>query len=183
MKKEEFTTQIAGTMGDFATTNQISIRSLKEQLKRNNRLIRTLEAKLATAEANARDQVNTGLEQAKEANQKEIERLRSDLEQIHQSAQTSQAQVSQQEELIRQLQVKLNSVEIQVIDIRIFKSQVIEIQKRVSVAQQYLLAKVEAIQNHCHPIEQVLEDISLRQREAGAARVAFQEAVIATTKK
>jgi peptidoglycan hydrolase CwlO-like protein len=127
MKKKEFATQIAGTLGAFATANQFSVRSLKEQLKRKNRLIRTLEAKLATAEANARDQVNTGLEQAKAADQREIERLRSDLEQIHQSAQTNQAQVSQQEELIRQLQVKLNSAESQVIDIEIFKSQDIEI--------------------------------------------------------
>jgi hypothetical protein len=53
----------------------------------------------------------------------------------------------------------------------------------VSVAQQDLLAKVETIQNHCQTIDQVLEDISLREREAGAARVTFQEVVIATTKK
>jgi hypothetical protein len=30
MKKEEFATQIAGTLGDFATANQFSVRSLKE---------------------------------------------------------------------------------------------------------------------------------------------------------
>jgi hypothetical protein len=30
MKKEEFSTQIAGTLGDFSTTNQFSVRSLKE---------------------------------------------------------------------------------------------------------------------------------------------------------
>jgi hypothetical protein len=53
----------------------------------------------------------------------------------------------------------------------------------VSAAQQDLLAKVETIQNHCQIIDQVLENISLREREAGAARVTFQEAVIATTKK
>ena len=53
----------------------------------------------------------------------------------------------------------------------------------MSVSQQDLLAKVEAIQNHCHTIDQVLEEISLREREDGAAWVTFQEAVIATTKK
>jgi protein subunit release factor B len=81
MKKEEFATQIAGTLGDFATANQYSVGSLKEQLKRKNRLIKTLEAKLATAEATARDQANTGIEQARAADQKEIEWLKSDLEQ------------------------------------------------------------------------------------------------------
>jgi DNA repair exonuclease SbcCD ATPase subunit len=183
MKKEEFTTQIVGTLGAFATANQYFVESLKEQLKQKNHLISTLEAKLATAEENVGDQVNTGLEQAKATDQKEIEQLRSVLEKIHQSAQTNQAQVSQQKELIRQLQVKLNSVESQVIDIRIFQSQAIEIQKRVSVAQHDLHAKVEAIQNHFHTIDQALKNISLREREVGVARVTFQEAVIATMKK
>jgi hypothetical protein len=42
---------------------------------------------------------------------------------------------------------------------------------------------VETIQNLCQIIDQVMEDISLREREAGAARVIFQEDVIATMKK
>jgi hypothetical protein len=58
----------------------------------------------------------------------------------------------------------LNFAESQVIDIGIFKSQAIEIRKRVLVAQQDLLVKVEAIQNHCQTIDQVLKDISLRER-------------------
>jgi hypothetical protein len=183
MKKEEFATQIAGTLGAFSTANQYSVGSLKDQLKRKNRLIKTLEAKLATAETTARDQTNTGIEQARAADQKEIEWLQSDLEQAQQVAQTSQLQISQQGELIGQLHTKLNFTEIQVIDIGMFQSQAMEIQKRVSAAQQDLLAKVEIIQNHCQIIDQVLEDISLREREAGAARVAFQEVVIAMTKK
>ena len=48
-------------------------------------MIKTSEAKLATVEENARDHVNTGLEQARVADHKEIEQLRSDLEKIHQS--------------------------------------------------------------------------------------------------
>jgi hypothetical protein len=52
MKKEEFATQIAGTLGDFSTANQYSVGSLKEQLKRKNCLIKTLEAKLATDRSN-----------------------------------------------------------------------------------------------------------------------------------
>jgi len=83
MKKEEFATQIAGMLGAFASTNQYSVGSLKEQLKQKNCLISKLEAKLATIEENARDQVNKGLEQARAADQKIIEQLRSDLEQTH----------------------------------------------------------------------------------------------------
>ena len=80
MKKEEFATQIAGKLGAFTTTNQYSVGTLKDQLKRKNHLIKTLEAKLATTEADAEDQVNTGLEQARVDDQKEIERLKDDLE-------------------------------------------------------------------------------------------------------
>jgi hypothetical protein len=42
---------------------------------------------------------------------------------------------------------------------------------------------VETIHNHFHTIEQALKDISLREREFAATRVAFQEVVIATTKE
>jgi hypothetical protein len=80
MKKEEFATQIAGTLEAFATANQFSVGTLKDHLKRKNRLIKTLEAKLATAEAAAKDKANTGLKQARVADQKEIEPLKADLE-------------------------------------------------------------------------------------------------------
>ena len=65
MKKVEFTMQIAGTLGDFSTTNQYSVRTLKDQLKRKNRLIKTLEAKLSTSEVAAKDQASVTLEQVR----------------------------------------------------------------------------------------------------------------------
>jgi hypothetical protein len=68
-------------LGDFSTAKQYSVESLKEQLKWKNCFIKTLEAKLATTEATARDQVNTGIEKSREYDQKEIERLESDHEQ------------------------------------------------------------------------------------------------------
>ena len=43
-KKDEFATEIAGTLGVYATVNQFSVAMLKNQLKRKNRLIKTLEA-------------------------------------------------------------------------------------------------------------------------------------------
>jgi hypothetical protein len=58
-----------------------------------------------------------------------------------------------------------------------------EIRSRVSAAQRNLLAKVEAIRDNCLLVNQVLENLTAREREAGAARVAFQEAVIATNNR
>ena len=78
--------------------------------------------------------------------------------------------------------MKSDIAENQVLDIKVFQAQDTEIQQKVLAAQQDLLAKVGTIQNHFQTIDQVLEDISLREREVGSARVAFQEAVIATTK-
>ena len=50
------------------------------------------------------------------------------------------------------------------------------------MAQQDFLVKVGTIQKHIQMIDQGLESISLREKEAGAARVSFQDAVIATSK-
>jgi hypothetical protein len=51
------------------------------------------------------------------------------------------------------------------------------------VAQQGLLVKVETIQSSFQLIDQVLENLSLKERDVEAARVAFQEAIIATTRR
>ena len=81
MKKQEFATQIAGTLGDFTTTNKYSVGTLKDPLKWKNHLIKTLEAKLSIVEAATKDQANVGLEQARVTDQKEIEWLKADLKQ------------------------------------------------------------------------------------------------------
>jgi hypothetical protein len=46
-----------------------------------------------------------------------------------------------------------------------------------------LLAKVETIQSNFQLIDQVLENLSLKERDVGAAWVAFQEVIIATTRR
>jgi hypothetical protein len=68
--------------------------------------------------------------------------------------------------------------ESKVINIGMFQSQAMEIWSRVSAAQRNLLAKVEVIRDNCLLVNQVLENLSVREREAGVARVSFQEAMI-----
>jgi hypothetical protein len=84
VKEEEFTEEIAGTLGAYAMENQYSVGTLKVQLKRKNLLISKLEARVVTTEANAKDQANKGLEEVREANQREIEQLRAELDQMQQ---------------------------------------------------------------------------------------------------
>ena len=57
------------------------------------------------------------------------------------------------------------------------------IRSRVYVAQRSLLTKVKTIRDNCLLVDQVLENLSVREKEAGAARVTFQEVVIATTNR
>jgi hypothetical protein len=61
-KNEQFTTEIAGTLGAYASANQFSVGLLKNQLKRKNCLIKTLEARLATTVENAKDQASVGMD-------------------------------------------------------------------------------------------------------------------------
>ena len=99
-RSEQFATEIAGTLGAYASANQFSVGLLKNQLKRKNRLIRTLEAKLATATENAKDQTSVGIEQARLADKNEIEVLRTKLKQAHLVVQDGQMQASQERNLI-----------------------------------------------------------------------------------
>jgi hypothetical protein len=39
LEEEDFTTDVAGSLGDFATTNQFSVGNLKEKLKQKGLLV------------------------------------------------------------------------------------------------------------------------------------------------
>jgi hypothetical protein len=147
-KTEQFTTKIVATLGEYATTNQFSIGVLKNQWKRKNRLIKTLEARLATAAKVAKDQVNVGIEQARLADKSEIELLKTKLEQAQLVVRNGQMQAGQQKDLIEQLQARVEIVETKVMNIGMFQYQTMEIQSIVSTAQRNLLAKVEVIRDN-----------------------------------
>jgi hypothetical protein len=100
-KNEQFATEIAGTLGAYALVNQFSVGLLKNQLKRKNLLIKTLEARLATATETAKDQESVRIEQARLADKNEIELLKTKLEQAQPVVQYGQMQASQQRDLIQ----------------------------------------------------------------------------------
>jgi hypothetical protein len=82
-KSDEFTTEIAGTLGAYATVNQFFVAMLKNQLKRKNRLIKTLEARVASAAESTKSQVSGEIELARLADKKEIEVLKTKLEEAN----------------------------------------------------------------------------------------------------
>jgi hypothetical protein len=85
--------------------------------------------------------------------------------------------------LINQLQTELDLAESQVIDMMIFQTQAVEIRRRIEMAQQSLLAKIEIIQDHVQLVDQALDQVTLREGEARVARSTFQEAVTSATKE
>ena len=94
-KKEDFVTKIVETLGAYAMANQFSVGVLKNQLKQKNRLIKTLEVRLATTEEAAKDQASVGIEQARLADKSEIEMLKTKLEQAELVVRNGQIQAGQ----------------------------------------------------------------------------------------
>ena len=99
-KNEEFSTEIAGTLGAYASANQFLVWMLKSHLKRNNRLIKTLEARVVSAAESAKGQVSGEIELARLADKKEIEVLKAKLEQAHLVIRDGRIQTGQQRTMI-----------------------------------------------------------------------------------
>jgi hypothetical protein len=182
-KSDEFATEIAGTLGAYASANQFSVAMLKNQLKRKNRLIKTLEARVASAAEDAKSQASGAIELAQLADKKEIEVLKTKLEQANSVIRDGRVQSGQQRDTITQLQAQLEVAESKVIDIEIVKSRAIDIRSRISSAQQSLLNKVGEFREDCLLMHQISENLIVKERNAEAARIAFQEAVIATNNR
>jgi tellurite resistance protein len=103
-KNEKFATENAGMLGAYASANQFSVGLMKNQLKRKNRLIKTLEARVASATENAKGQVSRGIELARLADKNEIEVLKDKLEQAHLVIRDGQIQTGQQRTMIAEFQ-------------------------------------------------------------------------------
>jgi hypothetical protein len=58
LEEEDFATDVAGSLGDFATTNQFSVSNLKEKLKQKHLLVSQLQEKLKTVEQEVGSDMN-----------------------------------------------------------------------------------------------------------------------------
>jgi len=182
-RKYAFATEIAGTLGAYATANQFSVAALKNQLKAKNRLIKTLETQIASTAEDAKRKTSGAIELAQLADKKEIEVLKTKLEQANSTIRDGRVQSGQQRDAITQLKTQLKIAESKAVDIEIVKSQSNDIRSRISSAQQSLLNKVGEILEYCLLIQRIYENLANREKDAEAARVAFQEAVITTNNR
>jgi hypothetical protein len=133
-KKDEFAIEIAGTLGAYATANQFLVEKLKRQLRAKNHLIKTLEARIASAAEDAKSQASGAIELAQLADRKEIEFLKTKIEKANSVIRDGRVQFDHQRDTITQLQAQLEVTESKVIDVEIVKSRAIDIRSRVSSA-------------------------------------------------
>ena len=62
LEDEDFSTEVVGSLGDFATDNLFSFDNLKERLKHRNQMISQLQNQIRNVVKNVREEVNKGLE-------------------------------------------------------------------------------------------------------------------------
>jgi hypothetical protein len=178
LEEEDFSTEVAGSMGALATTNLFTVDSMRTRLKQSNHMIAQLQNQIKNTEKNIREEINKGLEQARDVDKQEIQLLKSSLDEMNQKVQTSQMQVIQQEGLVKQLQAKLDLTEGQVIDLKFFQVHSLEVHTNIEAEQQKLISKVEIIQNYFQDVSKSLDNIILQEKEAKATRTTFQKAVV-----
>jgi hypothetical protein len=183
LEEADFAMEVAGSLGDFSTTNRYSVGNLKEQLKQKDLLVSQLQCQLKTMEQSVRDEMNRGFEQIRACDRQEIQQLKFSLDEMHKNAQASREWAIQQGELVKQLQAKINLTENTTVDMVVFQAQALEVCEKLEATQQSLFTKVEVVQNHYRVVDQSLNNIGLKEREAIAARASFQEAVVSSTKE
>jgi len=166
-----------------SSRNQWSVENLAEQLKQINLLISKLQDQIRTVEKNVRSEVNKDLKQVRASDKQEIQLLKSSLEEMQINVHASEGQTIHQGELVKRLQAKVKLTENLVIDITVFQAEAVEICEKLELAQRSLLNKVEIIQNHFRVVNESLDNICFREREAIAAWVTFQEAVVSSARE
>jgi hypothetical protein len=74
------------------------------------------------------------------------------------------------------LQVKLSLKQGRVVDLKSFQTLSLEIHIKMGTEQQQLISKIEIIQHYFQEVSIFLDDIGSLEKEAKAARNAFQKA-------
>jgi hypothetical protein len=110
-------------MGVLAIANQFTIENMKACLRQGNLMIAKLQGQLKENEKKIEEGINKGPDQARAGDKQEIQSMKTSLSEMEERVQTSQTQ----EEIINQLQTKLKAIEGQVIDLKAFQAQSLEV--------------------------------------------------------
>ena len=100
--------------------------------------------------------------------------LKSSLEEANKQIQMTQVQVIRQEELVRQLQAELKSIEGQVVNITTFQAQALELHEKLQAEQQNMLSKIGIVQNYFLEVSHSLDSIVLRKKRPQHLALVFK---------
>jgi hypothetical protein len=140
-------------------------------------MIAQLQDQIRHTENNIREEVNQRVENARTADEQEMQLLKSSLEEANKQMQMSQVQVIQKEELVRQLQAELKTIEGKFVNITTFQAQVLKVHEKIQAEQQNTISKIEIVQNYFLEISHSLDNIAFKEKEATTARTSFQKVV------
>jgi hypothetical protein len=87
------------------------VENLVEQLRQRNMLVGKLQDKIMTMEHDVKNNMNRYFEQIRVYDRHQIQQLQANLEELHQNSQDNKGLITQQEELIKKLQARLDLTE------------------------------------------------------------------------
>jgi hypothetical protein len=109
-----------------------------------------------------KNNMNQDFEQIRAYDKHQIQQLQANLEELHQNSQASRGLVTQQEELIKKLQARLDLTEGTSVEISSFQTQALEVNEKLEISQQDLFMKVDAIQKCYQEVDLALKDIYIK---------------------
>jgi peptidoglycan hydrolase CwlO-like protein len=84
LEEEDFSTEVAGSMGEMETTNIFTVESMRTRIKKSNHMIARLQYQLKNANKNIKEEVDKSLEQARAIKRQEIQSLKASLDEMNQ---------------------------------------------------------------------------------------------------
>jgi hypothetical protein len=81
------------------------------------------------------------------------------------------------------LQDKLSSIENKVVNIAVFQSQALEVHQKMEATKQRFFSKVWIIQYYFWEIDQSLDNIGFREKEATMAHTTFQKEFVSSARE
>jgi hypothetical protein len=72
-------------------------------------------------------------------------------------------------------------MEYQIIDLKAFQAQSLEVHSKIEIEQQKLISKIEIIKNYFLEVDNAFENIILREKEAKVVRITLEKKIIYST--
>jgi ABC-type phosphate transport system auxiliary subunit len=104
----KFTREMTDSLGAFTTASQCAVENLEEKIKKRSLLVGKLQDQIMNMEHDVRNNMNKEFEQVRAYDKHHIQQLKTNLDELYHNSQENRGLVTQQEELIKKLQAKID---------------------------------------------------------------------------